>query len=507
MGIPLACVRAGLRVPPADTSYPMATFPLFLSEFNQPFPLPIVDGILCANQGAHSGNLLSFSLAVRHALMLAPRYPRSSRTAPLATQVAQADAMNCTIGLLRAELAEQAQATATAIATARAEQTDAMIAAIATARAEVLQECRAIVAQMGSSLSVPPTQTPSTAPPSTAEPTTLAPTGTPTVGPTTGFPSTAPSSHPASAPTRDPTSSSPTRAPSKAPATSTPTVAPTTDPCLVLTCSRDCPGGAGCGWDRETHLCRTGFSTSSGEIEELLETNAGDCAHYTVAPTRAPTRAPTAGPSLAPSRHACNDGSHSCDDTEFGICEQVDSGAGHRCSCVRTHQCVPDCETAGHTCEWITSRPTEAPTTVAPTTAAPTDTPTGTPTGAPTTEPPTASPVSTGPTTRPTASPASTGPTEAPTTAAPTGCDGTADEHVVVDSDAALAQLAPAVTRACTIAALTIQGSVSNATLLAEAFQGLQTVTGELLIQSTSLTTLDSIFSVYLLVARVRPCC
>ena len=97
------------------------------------------------------------------------------------------------------------------------------------------------------------------------------------------------------------------------------------------------------------------------------------------------------------------------------------------------------------------------------------------------------------PSAMPTVSPSTAAPTPQPT-AAPAVCDGTIDVLVVVDSDAALAQLAPEVTRACSIADLIVGGSVSDTMLLAEAFQGLQIVTAHLTIQSTSLTALDGGF-------------
>ena len=80
-------------------------------------------------------------------------------------------------------------------------------------------------------------------------------------------------------------------------------------------------------------------------------------------------------------------------------------------------------------------------------------------------------------------------------TAAPVVCGGTVAAHVVVNSDAALAQLAPAVARACSIQRLTFSG-IGNTTLLAEAFQGLQTVAGnlELTDSSTRLATTDGVF-------------
>ena len=86
------------------------------------------------------------------------------------------------------------------------------------------------------------------------------------------------------------------------------------------------------------------------------------------------------------------------------------------------------------------------------------------------------------PTPRPTAAPVCSG-----------TCCGTVDENVAIGSDAMLAQLAPAVSRACTIRHLYIS-NIGNLTLLAEAFKDLRTLTGRLDVVVTHLTTLDGIF-------------
>ena len=102
-----------------------------------------------------------------------------------------------------------------------------------------------------------------------------------------------------------------------------------------------------------------------------------------------------------PTRHACADGSHACDATDNGICEQVGTTAGWRCSCVNTHHCSDgDCRTPGHTCVLTTAAPTGTPTptptrgptsipTYLPTVSTPTVAPTGYPTSSTPTVPPT----------------------------------------------------------------------------------------------------------------------
>lgn len=106
--------------------------------------------------------------------------------------------------------------------------------------------------------------------------------------------------------------------------------------------------------------------------------------------TDSPTQSlPTRQPTSSPTRHACSDGSHGCDVISgFGICEQVDNGAGYQCSCAATHRCSDGgCGTTGHTCVWLTDAPTPAPTT------SPSPTPTRRPTAAPHSSLPTGAPI------------------------------------------------------------------------------------------------------------------
>ena len=136
----------------------------------------------------------------------------------------------------------------------------------------------------------------------------------------------------------------------------------------------------------------------------------------TLFPSRLPTTgSPTAWPTTAPTQHACDDGSHACDTTEFGTCTPLISDPDrHRCGCADGHQCSDgDCGTVGHTCVPITEAPTQSPTT-------------NFPTSAPTAEPTTPEPMTADPTTRPTTFPTilptmfpTDAPTDAPSTATP----------------------------------------------------------------------------------------
>lgn len=117
----------------------------------------------------------------------------------------------------------------------------------------------------------------------------------------------------------------------------------------------------------------------------------------TVAPTNLPTNhpttkrptnspassGPTTYPTIGPTRHACTGDSHGCD-IDNGICEQIDNGAGYRCSCVPTHHCSDgDCTTADHTCVLTTNSPTANPSmnpTVHPTSSMPSSSPSQSPT-------------------------------------------------------------------------------------------------------------------------------
>ena len=84
-------------------------------------------------------------------------------------------------------------------------------------------------------------------------------------------------------------------------------------------------------------------------------------ATQTASPTTPPTSSPTA-PTYAPTRHACTDGSHGCDQTEFGTCTPDRRAVPpYACGCAATHHCVPSCTATGHTCEWATFLPTSSP--------------------------------------------------------------------------------------------------------------------------------------------------
>ena len=68
-------------------------------------------------------------------------------------------------------------------------------------------------------------------------------------------------------------------------------------------------------------------------------------------------------------RHACDDGSHGCDATEFGLCLALlaPNTGGYRCGCAVGHQCSDgDCTTVGHACLRIPDDPTAGPTEVTP---------------------------------------------------------------------------------------------------------------------------------------------
>ena len=103
----------------------------------------------------------------------------------------------------------------------------------------------------------------------------------------------------------------------------------------------------------------------------------------TVAPTTSiPTAIPTVSPTWSPTRHACSDGSHGCDVSQYGICTAL-PGNQHTCGCAHTHHCSDgDCSSAGHTCDWNTDSPTASPTSAAPT-ASPTPGPTAGPSPSP----------------------------------------------------------------------------------------------------------------------------
>lgn len=164
-----------------------------------------------------------------------------------------------------------------------------------------------------------------------------------------------------------------------------------------------CPGtDALGGQDRPSYCAHTQDITAFAEM--LLFGTEGPppppppttISPTTTAPTtNAPvTTAPSGIPTSAPTRHACNDGTHGCDSTPFGSCEQLPATVlGYRCGCAASHQCSDGgCTAPGHTCDLITINPTATPTASAPT-AAPTDAPvTPAPTPAPT-GPPTLAPL------------------------------------------------------------------------------------------------------------------
>lgn len=134
----------------------------------------------------------------------------------------------------------------------------------------------------------------------------------------------------------------------------------------------------------------------------------------TLPPTPPPNPPPILLPSRSPTRHACTDGTHGCDRTEYGICEQISNTAGWRCSCASTHRCS---DSKCSSCMWITISPTVTPTTSEPSTS---------PTSSqPTTVPSTSTPTATPSSTEPTVSPTSHSPTFPPSTSVPTATGGT----------------------------------------------------------------------------------
>ena len=230
----------------------------------------------------------------------------------------------------------------------------------------------------GSAPSTSPSGSAPTSAPSTTAP-NMDPTPAPTRAPTslpTGEPTATPSNVPSGTPSVAPSTSAPTLAPTPAP-----TAVPTVDPCRTNTCSRDC--GGGCGWDRESQSCKTGFSTSPEEDEALLETALGACARYTLSPSASPSLAPTALPTSTP--------------TAFPTSMPTSAPSD-----------VPSDAPSGMPTSDPTAIPTLSPSaspTLAPTASAPS----GAPSNAPS-----ATPTSSGPTAIPTLSP-STSPTLAPT--------------------------------------------------------------------------------------------
>lgn len=168
-------------------------------------------------------------------------------------------------------------------------------------------------------------------------------------------------------------------------------------------------------WSSDGGLNRGGFTIcAAGDVRSFSPSTTPTTGPPTSAgPTTAgPT---TRRPTTSPTRHACTDGSHSCDTTEYGICERVDSTAGFQCSCAPSHSCSDlTCTTPGHTCVRITAGPTPTPTPG----------PTAAPTAGPTTIP-------TAPTPAPTVMPTTAEPTSAPTA----GTDGSAGSASTQDGD------------------------------------------------------------------------
>ena len=275
---------------------------------------------------------------------------------------------------------------------------------------------------------------PTTAVPTTAGPTTAVPT---TAGPTTSMPTTV---GPTLAPSEDPcraftcvhdchprdglscgwdgdddvcaTGETASRLESylnigdgDCPLTLPPTRSPITSPPTTSAPTYECVFHAACNYIPQAYCTSANVCDQCGVCLSYGDGVDGTCPlQCTAAPTTAaptpsptrnptanptanPTRNPTANPAALPTRHACNDGSHHCDTTDFGICEMICDGgdcAGHRCSCANTHLCSDgDCTSSGHTCDWITTSPAANPT------QEPTAHPTAAPTASPTAPTPT----------------------------------------------------------------------------------------------------------------------
>jgi len=130
---------------------------------------------------------------------------------------------------------------------------------------------------------------------------------------------------------------------------------------------------------------------------------------------------PSMAPTLVPTKHTCNDDSHGCDKTKYGLCFPDVSGPGYTCGCAKTHRCEPNCKAKDHSCIRLTAPPTKSPS------SQPTPQPTASPlatnaptmsTLAPTFNPSTTSPTTSAPTAAPSLSPTSnptTSPTSSPT--------------------------------------------------------------------------------------------
>ena len=69
---------------------------------------------------------------------------------------------------------------------------------------------------------------------------------------------------------------------------------------------------------------------------------------------------------VSATHHACDTGTHSCDQTtNHGVCVRlIRPPDGHRCGCADGHRCSDgDCNTVGHACVRETARPTASPPT------------------------------------------------------------------------------------------------------------------------------------------------
>ena len=300
-----------------------------------------------------------------------------------------------------------------------------------------VQTCAApVTTTVAPTTPAPTTVTPTSPAPTSPGPTTSPVTSAPvTPGPTAAPVTLVPAAPDATAtPTMAPTTPGPTMAPvTSAPVSSAPT-ALTTNPSSAPTpipivntpqdCGQrhlDCTDGqvvtmgfpVRCSDSPPNPLARC---ICSGRFICSDTDRPGRCSDNTVcrirtaSPSMGPTSNPTSTPTEFPTAHACDDGSHGCDSTHYGICEQLGNAeAGHRCRCAPTHHCSDgDCTTPGHTCEWNTMLPTAAPTSE-PTrhpTQSPTRNPSRNPTTAPTSSPST--PPSAGPTSSPSASPTTT---------------------------------------------------------------------------------------------------
>eukprot|EP00040_Diaphanoeca_grandis_P025203 m.139355 g.139355 ORF g.139355 m.139355 type:complete len:1313 (+) comp30050_c1_seq5:251-4189(+) len=286
--------------------------------------------------------------------------------------------------------------------------------------------------------SIGPTQRP------TITPTTSSPTTTPTRHPTTASPTSIPTALPSTLPSVTPSSSTPTTSPSSSPSSSAPSTSPSTSPSSSApsTSPSTSPSSATPSTSPSTSPSSSAPSTSPSHSPSssvpsttpsmapsssptMQPTTSSPSSSPTISPTRSiPTFAPTTShpstsPTASPTRHACDDGSHGCDKSEFGVCIKVDVDPFHACACVATHHCSPSCDAENHTCEWTTVPPTASPTVLPSSlpTATPSDSPSAQPTRIPTTTPtatPSDSP-SAQPTTPPTAQPSSN-----PTTSSPT---------------------------------------------------------------------------------------